>query len=336
MVAAMSASKTQTRSVFCLAYEDCQLLDVAGPLEALSKANELGAPDSYRATLLAEAPGPLATSGGLRLVADRAYDAVGDGELEGLHTLIVAGGRGALQRLGDSALIDFVRRAARHAERLVSICSGSLILAEASLLDGRRATSHWDVVGELARRYPAVTVEADPIYIQDGHVWTSAGVTAGIDLTLALIEADLGRELALAVARQLVVYMMRPGGQTQFSVRLAAARPTDSRLRVALDWIERHTSERLTVAELAERCAMSERSFSRRFAAETGMTPARFVEQIRLDRARRLLEESDLQLERLASDCGFNSAEVMRRLFQRNFGLSPSQYRERFHTAIRC
>lgn len=331
----MPPTGTTSRRVLCLAFEDCQVLDVAGPLEALSKANEHGPADSYRASLLAAEPGPLRTTGVVRLQAERSYRSVTDRELGGLDTLLVAGGAGVMKAVADPALVGFVRRAAKHARRVASVCSGSFLLAEAGLLDGRSATTHWDSAALLARRYPKVRVEPDPIYVRDGKVWTSAGVTAGIDMTLALIEADLGRAVSLAVARQLVVYMMRPGGQIQFSPHLSLQRPEDDRLSRLLEWVEAHAGADLTIPALAARCAMSERTFSRRFAAETGMTPARFVERVRMGRARRLLEESDIRLERLADDCGFRSAEVMRRLFQRHLGLSPTQYRERFRTALR-
>ena len=332
----MTNSEPSPRSVLCLAFEDCQILDAAGPLEALCKANELSPTPRYRLALLAERAGPLRTSGGVQLQAERGYREISTRALRDLDTLLVAGGRGVMRAIEDPALIDFVRQAAGQARRVASVCSGSFILAEAGLLDGRRATTHWDSAELLASRYPQVQVDPDPIYIRDGKVWTSAGVTAGIDMTLALIEADHGRELARAVARQLVVYMMRPGGQDQFSPHLELRPPQDERLTRLLDWIESHAGGDLSVPALASRCAMSERTFSRRFTAETGVTPARFVERIRLERARRLLVESDQQLERLAAACGFRSAEVLRRLFQRHLGLSPSEYRERFRTALRA
>ena len=332
----MTKPTSNSRKVFCLAFEDCQVLDVAGPLEALCKANELGAPDSYEPLLLGPKKGALKTTGVVRLEVDRAFGSIDDDELEGLDTLLLAGGAGVMAAIEDPQLMSFVRRAASRARRVASVCSGTFILAEAGLLEGRRATTHWNSADELGRRYPGVRVEPDLIYVRDGDVWSSAGVTAGIDMTLAMIEADLGQELALAVARQLVVYMMRPGGQIQFSPHLTMKRPKDDRLDAILEWIEEHAEADLSVPALAARCAMSERTFSRRFAAETGMTPARFVEQIRMGRARRLLEESDLKLERLADDCGFRSAEVMRRLFQRHLGLSPTEYRERFKTALRA
>ena len=332
----MTPARATHRKIFCLAFEDCQILDVAGPLEALSKANDLVGVAHYEIQLLAAKPGPLKTTGAVCLQADRAFASVTADELNGLDTLLVSGGAGVMAALEDSALIAFVRQADETAERVASVCSGTFILAEAGLLDGRRATTHWDSAEDLAERYPSVRVEPDLIYVHDGKIWSSAGVTAGIDMTLAMIEADLGRESALAVARQLVVYMMRPGGQIQFSPHLAMKRPQDDRLESILEWVEEHAEADLSVPALAARCAMSERTFSRRFTAETGMTPARFVEQIRMGRARRLLEESDLQLERLAGHCGFRSAEVMRRLFQRHLGLSPTQYRERFRTALRA
>ena len=334
----MDKQPQDSREIYCLAFEDCQALDLVGPLEVLSKANlhcpGVG-PPPYRITTLARRPGRLSSSGAVALHIDRAYGEVTDLELSRLDSLLVVGGTGVLRALEDAALVDFVRRAMAKAQRVISVCSGAFVLAEAGLLDGRRVTTHWDSAEDLAARYPGTRVEADAIYLRDGKVWTSAGVTAGIDLALALVEADLGRQVALAVARSLVVYMMRPGGQAQFSASLQIEALQDDRLARVLAWIDDNVAEDLTVPALARRCAMSERTFSRRFSSETGMTPARYVELSRIDRARHLLERSDFGLERVAADCGLRSAEILRRLFQRHLGLSPSQYRERFRTAIR-
>ena len=318
-----------------LAFEQCQVLDVTGPIEALEKANNAHGRSLYATEIIAPTMGELQTSGPVKLIATRAFSDVHAAELNHIDTLMVAGGVGTFEALRNPQLLDFIRCAAKSARRVVSICSGAFLLAEAGLLDGRRATTHWDSVDDLATHYPGIEVDANAIYVRDGKYWTSAGVTAGIDLTLALIEEDLGSRVALRAARQLVVYMMRPGGQAQFSAQLKQQRTQDKQLRTLIEWIDGNTAGNLSVAELASRCAMSERNFTRRFTSEMGISPARFVEQSRLQHARRKLEETDYPLQKIATLCGFNSPEVLRRLFQRKLGLSPSEYRKRFRTSIR-
>ena len=220
--------------------------------------------------------------------------------------------------------------------RLASVCSGTFLLAEAGLLDGRRATTHWRVCDELAHRYPKITVERDPIFVGDRGVYTSAGVTAGMDLALALVEEDHGRELALRVARQLVMFLKRPGGQSQFSAQLAVQAADREPLRELQAWIADHLDADLSVAELASQVAMSERNFARVFTREVGLTAARFVERARVEGARRRLEESTDGVEMIAARCGFGSAEVMRRAFLRLLGVPPSAYRGRFRSAARA
>jgi transcriptional regulator GlxA family with amidase domain len=232
-------------------------------------------------------------------------------------------------------LLAFIRAAAEKARRVASVCSGAFLLAEAGLLAGRRATTHWDAVNDFMTRYPDTDLDADAIYLRDGKFWSSAGVTAGIDLTLALIEADFGQEVALSAARHLVVYMMRPGGQAQFSVRLQAGKPKDQRLRDLPVWIEENLAQDLSVSCLASKAAMSRRNFTRRFTEQTGMSLALFVERCRLENARRQLETSDASLESVAAESGLASVEVLRRLFQRYLGTSPMQYPGRFRTALR-
>ena len=264
------------------------------------------------------------TSSGITLKAEPT--AALDG---GLGTLIVSGGYGVDAARRDGALIELVRRRSAAAERTASVCSGAFLLAEAGLLDGRRAVTHWRRCAEFEARYPSVRLDPDPIFIRDGAIWTSAGVTAGIDLALAMVEADHGRRLALAVARQLVVFLKRPGGQSQFSATLAL-QTADETFEDLHGWIATHLEHDLTLARLAERGGRSLRTFCRRYRNGTGRTPAEGVEMIRLDSARRLLEDG-ASVTRTAARCGFGSTETMRRVFLRHLGVAPSLYRDRFH-----
>jgi transcriptional regulator GlxA family with amidase domain len=243
-------------------------------------------------------------------------------------TLLIPGGDGA--RAPDPDLVDWVQRASRKARRTVSVCTGAFLLAAAGLLDHRRATTHWNWCEELAEEYPNVHVEPDSVFVREGELWTSAGVTAGIDLALALVEEDLGPGVALAVARELVVFLKRPGGQAQFSSALSAQQAARPALREVQAWIAGHLSEDLSVAALAERSMMSERSFARTFRQEVGQTPAAYVEALRIEQARALLEDGAPSLEAVAQSAGFASAEVLRRAFRRRIGVSPSDYRSRF------
>ncbi len=329
-------------TVFFVIFPDFQVLDVTGPMEALGKVTDYipdqpdnTLPRGYAISLLAKHAGPIKSSGPAILVADRSYLEITAQELKNLDTLVICGGEGARQALTDRELINFITRASQRARRVVSICTGAFILAEAGLLDNRQATTHWDSVDILAKCYPLIAVERDPIYVRDGKFWTSAGVTAGIDLSLALIEEDFGSKTALAIARRLVVYMMRPGGQSQFSAQLKFQRPENNRLSSLVEWIERNPSKDLGITALAAQSAMSERHFARCFAEEVGITPARFVEQSRLEHARRLLEQTTIAIDQIAHECGFASAEILRRTFQRHLHLPPSDYRERFRTSLR-
>ncbi len=231
------------------------------------------------------------------------------------------------------AIVDWIARASRRARRTTSVCTGAYLLAAAGLLDGRRATTHWEQCGHLAQHYPAVDVDPDPVWVRDGDVWTSAGVTAGIDLALALVEDDLGPEVALAIARELVVFLKRPGGQSQFSGALSAQQASRPALRELQAWIPAHLGDDLSVAALAARACLSERSFARAFRAEIGQTPAAYVEKLRVERARALLEDGAESLEAVSQATGFTSPEVLRRAFHRRVGVSPAAYRERFRLA---
>ena len=336
----MSENNKNTRNIIVVAFDQCQVLDVSGPVEAFEKANvALGAIHfskvPYSISLVSSQVGRLSTSGAVSLYVDRDYASIDDDELALLDTLIIAGGNDVKDAIKNKDLLSLVTRASKTARRIVSICSGAYVLAELGLLNNRQATTHWDCVDDFELRYPDVLLDIDSIYIRDGQFWTSAGITAGIDLTLALIEQDHGSRVALRVARQLVVYMMRAGGQAQFSAQLKMQRTQDTQLRSLMEWIDANPDSDLSVSKLAARCAMSERNFNRRFTEENTVTPARYVEQSRLDHARRRLEESELSLQKIADLCGFKSVEVMRRLFQRKLGVSPGLYRQRFRTSLR-
>ena len=308
------------RNVVVVAFPGVQSLDVAGPVEVFAAAAD------YRVEVVAPAAGQVPAHSGLVLFAERALANV-RGPVD---TLLVAGGEGTRAVMSDHSFLTNVRRVAQHSRRIASVCSGAFVLAEAGLLDGRRATTHWGSCELLASRYPQVTVEPDPIFVRDGDVWTSAGVTAGIDLALAMVEDDLGREIALGVARRLVVFLKRPGGQSQFSAQLAGQFADREPLRELQGWITDHVGDDLTVEHLAAEVAMSPRNFSRAFHREVGMTPARFVERTRVDAARRHLEETTASIDDVATRCGFGTAETMRRTFLRVLRVTPTDYRHRF------
>ncbi len=318
------------RRVAMVIYDGIQSLDLTGPLEVFNAANRLTAraenQPPYATEILAPTAGAVTSRSGLRIVPDRACRQLRDR----VDTLLVVGGD-ARALLEDRAFLRWLTGAARRARRVASVCTGAFVLAEAGLLDGRRVTTHWAWTADLARRYPQLTVEPDAIFVRDGQVYTSAGVTAGIDLALALVEEDLGHEVALAVARQLVVFLKRPGGQSQFSSELAAQSVAPGPLKGLPEWIVANLRGDLSVEGLAARAAMSPRHFARVFRSETGVTPAKFVETARLNAARRYLEDHALGLEDVAARCGFGSAEQMRRTFQRHLKVVPIDYRKRFH-----
>lgn len=312
-------------------YPDAHILDVVGPLEVLT-GSRLFLGDGiqpYEVTVVAHEAGPVTTTSGLTLQATASFEDELARDTQ-IDTLIIAGGHGTVDALEDKGLLDFVRQAAPKARRVVSICTGAMILAEVGLLDGRRATTHWWWCPVMAQKYPKVQVEPDAIYVQDGNIWTSAGVTTGMDLALSLVEADWGHDVALQVARYNVMYMMRPGGQSQFSAHLVAQKAEDPVINATLDYVLAHLTESLTVTALAARAAMSERTFARKFKDETGMTPAHYVEAARVQAARVSLEQTHAGIEEIARQTGFQSAERMRRAFQRHVGVSASDYRDRF------
>jgi transcriptional regulator GlxA family with amidase domain len=263
------------------------------------------------------------TSSGLTITPDLSL-----ADTEPPHTLLVPGGPGARQP--DPAVVDWLRGNAPRATRLVSVCTGTFLLAAAGQLDGRTVTTHWDRCRELAERYPKLRVDPEPLFVRDGHVITSAGVTSGIDLVLAIVEDDLGRDTALTAARQLVVFLRRPGNQTHFSTRLPTRTARRGPLRDVQQWITRHPEDDLTVERLARRANLSTRQFARAFTAQTGATPGQYVDQTRLETARRLLEDTDHAIDLVARHSGYGTTEAMRRAFHRTLGVSPAEYRRRF------
>jgi len=316
------------RIVEVLAYPSVKLLDVTGPIQVFASANafmaQAGEAMPYAIRIVAQSGDRVEASGGVELAVHplSAVDAA-------LDTLVIAGGEGVAAAATDTALIDWVRERAKQSRRTASVCTGAFLLAASGMLDGRRAVTHWAVCAELARRFPAIRVEPDRIFIQDGPVWTSAGVTSGIDLALALVEEDLGRAAALAVARYLVVFLKRPGGQAQFSEFLSL-QTTDERFGALHDWISNHLGGDLSLPVLARQAGMSERSFSRHYAEATGQTPARAIERLRVQGARHLLSETRLPVKRISQRCGFGSEETMRRSFLRLLDTTPQDYRARF------
>ncbi len=326
------AKPTEPRRIALVAYSDIQVLDVTGPLEVFARTARWLCEHGHRTTpaytteLLATTSGTITASSGLRLGVDRTVR-----EVRGrIDTLLVAGGIGARAAMHDPLLLRWLRHMAPRVRRLGSVCTGAFVLAEAGLLDGRRATTHWRACAVLAREYPQISVDPDPIFVRDGNLYTSAGVTAGMDLALALVEEDHGREVALQVARELVLFLRRPGGQSQFSAQLAVQAADREPLRELQAWIADHLDTDLSVPTLAARVAMSPRNFARVFTREVGVTPARFVEMARIEAARRRLEESAHGVDAVAAQCGFGTAESMRRAFVRHLRVPPSAYRHRF------
>ncbi len=324
--------RTRPRRVVMLAFEGAQILDVTGPLQILAAVNDERPKDdpAYILTLAAREKGPFGTTSGIRLVADASYVRPPRNFFENIDTLMVSGGDGTIAAVRDADLLATLRKAAPKSRRIASVCTGAFLLATAGLLKNKRATTHWRAARLLAKTFPEVSVDPDAIFIRDGKIWTSAGVTAGMDLALALVREDFGDDMALKIARRHVMFLMRPGGQSQFSAHLAPEAYPQSRLANLLRWIPENMNGDLDIATLAARANMSERSFARIFRKETGETPAHYVERVRLDGARRLLAGSTLAVASVATRSGFGSEERMRRVFQRHLKISPSDFRDRF------
>jgi transcriptional regulator GlxA family with amidase domain len=315
------SSDSAMRIIGVLIVPDFQLLDAAGPIAAFDAASREMSARAYRMRVFAPVAGPVASTSGVALVAEPFTAAVTP-----LDTLIVAGGPGARMSDPDPTTLAWVRAMAASARRVASVCTGAFLLAAAGLLDGRRATTHWQRAALFARQFPRVRVDPDRIFVRDGNIWTSAGITAGIDLALALIGEDLGEDVAKRTARQLVVHHRRAGGQSQFSALLDLGRP-EGRFAGLLAWAQERLDEKLPVERLADRAAMSPRHFARAFAAETGATPAKAIERLRLEAARIHLESGSEPIDRVAAATGFGDPERMRRAFIRAFGQPPQALR---------
>ncbi len=318
-----------TRHIVLFAYPDCQLLDVSGPWQVFASANALSPQPLYQLTLVADAVGPVATNGGLAVHATHSYHQLN--RLLPLDTLLVAGGSGVIQQREIAAVKEALCAVAPQVRRLGSICSGAFLLAAAGLLDGCRVTTHWRHAQQLADEYPALSVEPDALYIESNARYTSAGVTAGVDLALSLVEADHGAALAGRVARELVVFLHRPGGQSQFSEALRHQQDAGP-LRRLLDQLHADPASDHSLERMADVMAVTPRHLTRLFRRHLQVSPGAYLTQLRLEQARLALlnEREQLSLERLAQRWGLGSAEQLRRQFQRYYGLSPSVYRQRF------
>jgi transcriptional regulator GlxA family with amidase domain len=311
--------------VVIVTFDAAQILDVTGPLEVFSSASRFLPSVRYRTEVVSTTGGPVVASCGLTFASSALAAVRGP-----IDTLVVAGGAGIDAAAADGVLLHHVRRLASQARRVTSVCSGAFVLAAAGLLDGRRATTHWGDCDELDSTYSAVTVDADAIYVHDGNVWTSAGVTAGIDLALALVADDHGHRAAARIARQLVVYLQRSGGQAQFSSLMAGQAADTQPVRDLLAWLRDHLDSDLSLAALARQVNLSERQFTRVFKAEVGTTAAEHVETVRLESACRLLETTSRSIEQVARTCGFGTPETMNRAFRRRLGTTPGDHRHHF------
>jgi transcriptional regulator GlxA family with amidase domain len=329
----MTGNSPRPLRVALFAYPDIQGLDLSGPYEMFARATRLLRDErrshpGYELIVVGTQTGATVASSGFRFVPDVTFRAVrGD-----VDTLLVVGGKGVDAQLGDPAVLAWLRRMAGRVRRLGSVCTGSFLLAEAGLVDGRTVTTHWGRAEALAKRYPRVRVEQDRIWVKDGNIYSSAGVSAGMDLALALIEEDLGAEVAVAVARAMVVYLRRPGDQSQYSAPLRLQATENPSVRELVAWAAEHPGSDLSVPALAKRLAKSPRHLTRVFRKELGVAPAEAVEQLRIEAARRALQQSSASLDEIAARCGFGSAEVLRRAFLRSLHVTPSAYRARFST----
>jgi len=326
---------SETKSIGIIIFSGCNIIDATGPAGVFGAANELAKDrgvnvQPYRIQFIGSTVGPIATSAGPSLYASKSLDPAP----ETIDTLICAGGVGSRSMSFDQHAVRAVAYIAFNARRIVSVCTGAFVLAASGVLDGKRAVTHWAHCDTLAKRFPDVIVEPDPIFIRDENIYTSAGITAGMDLTLALIEEDLGRAFATDVAKEMVMFLKRPGSQAQFSEHLRVQMAPDGKLKKVQQWILDNLAKDHTVESLAERATMSPRTFYRHFKNTIGITPSKFVVDVRVDAAKRLLEESPLQVKAIAVECGFGDEERMRRTFHRRLGISPDHYRQRFSSTF--
>ena len=315
------------RNVAILALPGVQLLDVCGPLDVFAEANAQVAAEVYQLRIIGSRAGPIRSSSGARLLPDFI---VGDRMREKLDTLLVAGCPNAADASPDARVLDWLRKAVPTVRRYGSVCSGAFFLAAAGLLEGRRVTTHWAIAERLAQAFPGVIIDADAIHVRDGRIRTAAGVTAGLDLALTLVEEDLGRDVALKVAGQLVMFFKRPGGQLQFSRHGTAAPAGRSGLQEVQRWVVANPGLPHDIPSLAARLGLSARHFTRLFTQEVGITPAAWVEQARVTAARALLESGSAAPKQVASQCGFANADTLRRTFTRHVGVTPAEYRKRY------
>ena len=320
------------RTIAILAMPGVQLLDVSGPLDVFAEANVQARKDAYRLLIVAKAASPVRSSSGVRLVPDLAIVNAADIKID---TLLVAGCPNAADVRPDMTVVEWLRRVAPRARRFGSVCSGAFLLAATGLIDGRRLTTHWAVARQLAQHYPSITVDEDAIHVRDGRLRTAAGVTAGLDLALALVEEDLGRDVAMRVAGQLVMFFRRPGGQMQFSRKGEAAPVGRSALQEVQRWVAANPAEDHSVTSLAKRMELSPRHFARLFRGDVGITPAAWVETARITAARRLLEDGQNTPKQVAARCGFANADTLRRTFARHVGVTPAEYRKRYAAAVK-
>jgi transcriptional regulator GlxA family with amidase domain len=314
------------KTIAILVTPGVQLLDVSGPLDVFAEANVQTNADVYQLRVIGSVPGPIRSSSGVRLMPDTA---IGQQFTDKIDTLLVAGAPNVSETVLDSRVGDWLREVAPTVRRYGSVCSGAFFLASAGLLNGRRVTTHWAVADRLAQAFPSITVEPDAIHIRDGRLRTAAGVTAGLDLSLTLVEEDLGREVAMRVAAQLVMFFKRPGGQLQFSRKGEAAPVGRSALQEVQRWIAANPAEDLSVKNLAYRTGLSSRHFARLFHQEVGVAPATWVKEARVATARRLLESGEAVPKQVASQCGFANADTLRKAFVSVVGVAPAEYRKR-------
>lgn len=318
--------------VLFVVYSNIVLLDLVGPLQVFTHARKTPLSyAAYRTHVVSRSGGRIDTNTILAVDTDPLETWLIKPKDTSIHTLVIVGGDGAIEAAQDRLFVEQVKQLANRSMRICSVCSGALVIAAAGILDGRRAVTHWEDCERLEKEYPAVKVESDPIYIKDENIWTSAGVTAGIDMALAIIEEDLGKSAAIEMARSLVTPMVRSGGQSQFSPELdRQARDTKGRFARLHRWISDNIHQQISVDDMAQECGMSSRNFSRRYTETMGTSPARAIEAIRVNAARELLMATDQNIKTVAGDCGFKDGERMRRAFLRHLKTSPAQYRKQF------
>ncbi|HKJ41826.1 MAG TPA: GlxA family transcriptional regulator [Sunxiuqinia sp.] len=329
--------RQEAKHIVILAPQQTSILDVAGPVDVFGRANiqlknnHTTSPDAYQIHVVAlDDQQQVITSTGLPIITEGSFRSIS----YPIDTLLVAGYPNIPEVRENKVALNWLRANWQNIRRVGSVCAGAFMLANAGILNGKKATTHWQLCAKMTHDYPEIEVDPDPIFVKDGSVYTSAGISAGMDLALAMVEEDFGRELALQVARTLVLYLKRPGNQSQFSVALNHQEVDYQPIQELLDWIPEHLNDKLNVEQMAEQVAMSPRNFARVFYRETGITPAKYLEKLRVETARRRLEESNLTLEEISGECGLGSADTLRRIFLRHFKTTPADYRRSFKSAL--